>query len=509
MQFFALILIAFVVALFARRVKIPYALALVATGLVVGVTGLLPNAHLDPATLLTVFLPPLLFDSSIQLRIDALRKDWLPITVYALVGTLLSTLIVGGLMAWAMRIPLAYAMVFGALISATDPISVIAVFKRLGADRRLTLIVEAESLFNDNTAIVLFTVMMAVAAGGKFSLAASVVQFLQLFLGGAAVGLIVGAVASRVHYEMDDHLVEITLTSVVAFGSYLLAERFHFSGVMAVIAAGLVIGNYGMPRTMSASTRLAVTAFWEYAVFVVNSIVFLLIGIEIHYVRWNDKILPTIGAIAIVLIGRSAMYPLSYLVNRLGGRIPIRWQHVLFWGSLRGALSMALVLNLGSNIPQRGLLIASTFGVVLFSLLVQGMTVGPLLKRLGLVDDRAASTGETRRLASEIMACEAAISELQRFRQSEAHPNWAIELLVENYRNQLHNLETQMLSQAPDYLARQRREAREAHTVALAAEKSAFQEAEHQGWLTPEVWLQIRERLDRELVALQGDPTPD
>jgi len=503
-QFFSLILIAFVVALVARRFKIPYALALVATGLAVGATGLLPNAHLSPATLLTVFLPPLLFESAIQLRAEALRKDWLPITVYSFAGTILSTFVIGGLMARFVHVPLPYALIFGALISATDPISVIAVFKRLGADRRLTLIMEAESLFNDNVAIVLVTVLTAIAFGGTFSFAMSLLQFSQLFVGGAVVGTALGFAASRIHYEVDDHLVEITLTSVVAFGSYLVAERFHFSGVMAVIAAGLVVGNYGMPRTMSASTRLAVSAFWEYAVFVVNSLVFLLIGIEIHYVHWPDKILPALVAIGIVLVGRSAMYPLSFLLNRVNGRIPASWQHVLWWGSLRGALSMALALNIPPSIPQRSLLVAATFGVVLFSLLVQGMSIGPLLKRLGLVGAPAVNTQETRRLASDIMACEAALSELNRLRETEAHPNWAIELIVENYRSRLSGFRTEMAALQPDYFERQEEQAIKAREAALSAEKSAYQEAQIQGWLTEAEWGQIRARIDAELVEVSA-----
>ncbi len=354
LPFFWLILIAFIVALAARRVKVPYALALVVTGLVLGAAHLLPHTHLEPSLLFTVFLPPLLFESAMHLRAEDLKQNWKPISIYTLAGTIASTFIVGGLTAWGLHIPFAAGCVFGALISTTDPISVIAIFKRLGAGKRLTLIMEAESLFNNDTAVVLFTVMLGAMAGGKISLAQGIGQFVQLVAGGALLGSAIGLLASRVHNELNDHLVEITLTTVVAFGSYLCAEALHVSGVMAVVVAGIVLGNVGMQTAMTPGTRLAVTAFWEYAGFVVNSIVFLLVGIEVGFVDWRHKIGLALGAVAIVLIGRAAIYPISLLVNRVKGDIPFAWQHVLFWGGLRGALSMALVLGLDRRFSATG-----------------------------------------------------------------------------------------------------------------------------------------------------------
>jgi CPA1 family monovalent cation:H+ antiporter len=506
-QFFMLILISFVVALLARRIRVPYALALVVTGLVVGLSGLLPHAHLDPAVLLTIFLPPLLFESAINLHVEHLRRDWVPIAIYTLAGTILSTFIVGGLMAWMLHLSLAAALVFGALISTTDPISVIAIFRRLGAGRRLSLIIEAESLFNNDTAVVLFTVMMGIVAGGRVSILGSVGQFLWLVIGGALLGISFGMIASRIHYEIDDHLVEITLTSVVAFGSYLCAEVVHVSGVMAVVAAGVVVGNYGMPRTMSPGTRLAVSAFWEYAAFVVNSVVFLLIGIEVDYIRWAPRIGLAFGAVLIVLAGRAVIYPLSLLVNKLKGDIPLAWQHILFWGGLRGALSMALALGLGRNFPQRDTLIAATFGVVLFSLLAQGLTVGTLLKSLGLAGVPSDEPKEQRRLASEIMACEAALSELDRLRWAEAYPDWAMERLAQAYRARLMALEAELSRLQPNHQQIRAQQMVQARRLALMAEKSALREAGRQGWLDEDDLRQITARLDAELVALLAERT--
>src|SRR6266851_5390386 len=205
--FFWLLLIAFLVAILARRFRAPYALTLVITGLVIGAPRLLPHVHLDPETLFTVFLPPLLFESAINLPAGPLGRDWKPITLYALAGTIASTLIIGGLAVWIMGVSLPTGLIFGALISTTDPISIIAAFKRLGAVKRVSLIVEAESLFNNDTAVVLFTVIMAAAFGGRISMAGAIGQFVQLVVVGAALGAGIGWLASRVHFALDDHLV--------------------------------------------------------------------------------------------------------------------------------------------------------------------------------------------------------------------------------------------------------------------------------------------------------------
>jgi CPA1 family monovalent cation:H+ antiporter len=505
-QFFWLLLIAFVVALAARRVKVPYPLALVMTGLVVGLTRLIPRAHLDPDTLLTVFLPPLLFESAINLNIEALQRDGMAIGIYTLAGTVASTFIVGGVTALAFHIPIAVGLVFGALISTTDPISVIAVFRRLGAGRRLSLILEAESLFNNDTAVVLFTVTMAAVVGGGMSFGHAVGQFFYLVIGGALLGGAFGVVASRIHYELDDHLVEITLTTVVAFGAYLASDMLHVSGVMAVVVAGIIIGNFGMPRAMSPSTRLAVAAFWEYAAFVVNSIVFLLIGIEVADLSWAHRVPAALAAIGAVLLGRAAIYPISLLINRLGGNIPLSWQHILYWGGLRGALSMALALGLGRTFPARDTIIAATFAVVLFSLLAQGFTVGPLLKYLGLSGVKRSEPHEVRMLSGEILATRAAISELERLRVDHSHPTWAVELLTHEYHNRLHTLEETMDQVQPDYARLQAEREAHARRLALAAEKGAWMDAERSGWLEPHDWAEIRRKIDAELVAIAKHP---
>jgi CPA1 family monovalent cation:H+ antiporter len=213
----------------------------------------------------------------------------------------------------------------------------------------------------------------------------------------------------------DDHLLEITLTTIVAYGSFLLAESLHASPVIAVLVAGLIIGNYGRHRGMSPSTQVAVNSFWEYAAFVVNSLVFLLIGLEVQLPMLVENARGIAWAVLAMLLGRiAAVYGLMPLVNRFGERIPWQWQHILFWGGLRGSLSIALVLSLPTVLPGRSDLVVMVFGAVIFSLLVQGLTIAPLLKRLRLRPEPGPMTYEL--LQGRLLAETAAITKLDDLR---------------------------------------------------------------------------------------------
>jgi CPA1 family monovalent cation:H+ antiporter len=479
-------------------------LALVITGLIIGAPQLVPHAHLEPHTLFTVFLPPLLFESAINLRAELLRRNWQPISLYAVFGTLISTVLVGGLSAWLLKLPLPVALVFGALVSPTDPISVIAVFKRLGVGKRLSVLVEAESLFNDGVAVVLFSLLIEMAMGGRLTVAYGLQQFVVTVLGGAAVGAGIGGVASRLTRHFDDHLLEITLTTIVAFGSYLGAEALHVSGVIAVVVGGLVVGSYGMPTGMSATTRLAVSSFWEYAAFAANSIVFLLVGIDFTIVNLGPKLGMAAGAVGILLAGRAAaIYLLSPLVNRLGGDVPLAWQHVLFWGGLRGALPMALVLGLREDFPHRETLVALTFSVVLFSLLAQGLTVEALLKRLGLTGTGKRESAY-QRLVSEILACRAAIRELERLEEERSVSARVCTPLAQEYRQRIDELEhgVEELHLSNEDLWEE--QSTEARRLALLAEKSALQETHRNGLLDEEELRHLVEGIDTQLARLHA-----
>ena len=406
-----LLLIASVVAIVAKRFKIPYTVGLVLMGLALGLLSA-QKIDISPEVILALLVPPLVFDAAFHIRLDDLRRDFWLILLLAVPGVILTTLMVGWLVAQGTGLAIPIALVFGALVSATDPVSVVALFRRLGAPRRLQVLLEGESLFNDGTAIVMFSLTAAIVLSGQFSLASSVAGFLTIAGGGTLIGITLGLLVSELIGRIDEPLVETTLTAILAFGAYLLAETFHVSGVLAVVAAGLVNGNVG-PRGMSPTTRIVVFNFWETAAFLANSFVFLLVGfaIDLSQLLANWK---AIGwAILAVLAARAvAIYGFSFF-NR---QIPVNWKHILYWGGLRGAIVLALALSLptqGAFASERGQLQAMAFGVVLFTLLVQGFSMGWLTRRLKIVE-RSSIQEEYERRHARFVAGRAAYDYVRR-----------------------------------------------------------------------------------------------
>jgi len=230
---------------------------------------------------------------------------------------------------------------------------------------------------------VLFEIFLAAAAGATIGIARGAGEFALSVLGGAALGLALGYVMCKATERIDDAEVEITLTTVVAYGAFLLARHMHLSGVIATVTAGLVIGNVAVKRGMSPRTLTALWAFWEYAAFVMNSVIFLLIGLEVRLGSLIGEWKVILIAVAAIFAGRIlSVYTLVPLSNRFSKRVPTTWQHALVWGGLRGALSLALALSLASGFPYRGEILNVTFGVVVFSILVQGLTIKPFLRAL-------------------------------------------------------------------------------------------------------------------------------
>jgi monovalent cation:H+ antiporter, CPA1 family len=390
-----LLLVASLVAIAVRRLRVPYTVALVIAGLLItSQQGI--RVELTSELILALFVPPLVFEAAFHLGLDHLRQNLVPILVLAVPGVLLTTVIVGLIVTFGVGLPLATALLFGALISATDPVAVVVLFRTLDVPKRLTVLVEGESLLNDGTAIVVFNLLLAAALpaalgaaeSGSLNLLSASVEFLWVSLVGVGLGMALGWLFSQVIARLDDHLIQTTLTVVLAFGAYLVAERIGVSGVLAVVGAGIVAGD-SHSRTMSPTTRSVLVNIWEYLAFVANSLVFLMIGLDVNPAKIVAYIGPIAIAMAAVLLSRAVVvYGLTPLTNRVGPRVPRAYQHVLFWGGLRGAIGLALVLGLPTELPYRDLLQVMAYGVVLFTLLVQGTTMHLVLRQLGLtVDD--------------------------------------------------------------------------------------------------------------------------
>jgi monovalent cation:H+ antiporter, CPA1 family len=378
-----LLLIAAVVAMIARRLRVPYSIGLVFAGIGLALLPFAPNIELTKQLVFTAFLPPLIFEAAFQLRWPELRKNLPLILTFASVGVLLSAAVTAVGIHYLIRWGWLKAVVFGVLIAATDPVAVIAMFKDAKVHGRIRLLVEAESLFNDASAAVAFAIALIFASGQTTSLLGVTGTFLFVVAGSLVCGAVIAGVVLLLAGAINDHLVEITFTTVGAFGSFLLAEHFHLSGVLATLTTGLVLGNVGH-LAMVERSRKAVEEFWEYAAFVANSLIFLLIGMRLANQNYRFVMFPALIAIAVVTVSRAvAIYPLSLLFARSSLRISRPHQHVLFWGGLRGALALALALGLTSEIPGRDEIVAIAFAVVAFSIFVQGLTIKPLMRRLG------------------------------------------------------------------------------------------------------------------------------
>jgi monovalent cation:H+ antiporter, CPA1 family len=386
--------VAILVAIIARRVRLPYTVGLVATGVGLAVAGLETGAMLTHDFIYDVILPPLLFEAALSIRRRELRRDFLPIAVLSALGVVISAAVVALGMVKLLAWPAPAAIAFGALIAATDPIAVLAMFKDIGIKGRLRFLVESESLFNDGVAAILFALVVTwgEAADSTQLTAVSVGRTLALMSGGGVlVGMVCGAAAIAVAGRTSDHLVEATLTAVAAYGSFLLAENFQFSGVLATVAAGLVMGNLGVLREeenrnlISPNGRSFVIGLWEFAGFIANSLIFLLIGLRVAAMPLTGIGGRAIAiAIGLVLAGRAVtVYPLCLLFRPSRWAIPMREQHVLWWGGLRGALALALALTLPPSFPLYNEILITAFGVVVFSVVVQGVTMPLLLRKLG------------------------------------------------------------------------------------------------------------------------------
>ncbi|NPA91644.1 MAG: Na+/H+ antiporter [Chloroflexi bacterium] len=508
MTIVVILLVVSLVAILVRRIRVPYTVALVLAGLALTLQHQW-RLTMTPDLVLALFLPPLVFEASFHLQFKDLRENAVSILTLAVVGVALSAAIVAFILVGAGVLPVPVAILFGALISATDPVSVTATFKALGAPRSLGALLEGESLFNDGTAIVLFQIALLLVLHGTLDPVTGLVDFLRIAGGGVLLGLVLGYVVSLLLGRIDDYLIETTLTTVLAYGAYLLAEHVHVSGVLAVVMAGLINGNIG-PRTMSPTSRIVIFNFWEYVAFLANSFVFLLIGMNVQIEELWHNLNAIIISIFAVLVARAvAVYGLSALLRPLRRSPPTSYQHVLFWGGLRGAVSLALALSLVEHgIPFERQLLAMAFGVVLFTLLIQGTTIPLILRGLGLVR-RSKLSLQYERLQGRLLAIRSARRHLERLYNEGA-------LIPQAWRTisqELDERETAVI-EAIERLLVEHPELREhvvhlARIEALRAQRAALLTFLQEGLLSEDVAHQLIAEVDAQLEMLQNGPSQE
>jgi CPA1 family monovalent cation:H+ antiporter len=381
----ALLLVSCLIAILTRRLGLPYIVGLLVAGFLIALLPISPDVPLSRELMFNILLPPLVFEGALQLDWQRFRRE-LPLTLtLAFAGVAIAAAIVAAGMHYLVGWSWIGAWLFAVLIAATDPVSVIASFRELRCDARVSMVVESESLLNDGVAAVGFAVFAAVASGASPGVTTIVPAFLWSLAGGALIGLFVSGAILMMVGRTDDPLVEITLTTIAAYGSFLLAEYLHASGIISALAGGLLIGSAGT-RFLSDEGVVSVGRAWEYFAFLANSFVFILIGMtEANQPLRNLGSAAVAAAILLVLAGRAlAIYPLALFFRGSKWRLPASYQHTLFWGGLRGALALALALAVPANVPERDAIIVTAFVVVAFSILVQGLTMPWLIRHFGL-----------------------------------------------------------------------------------------------------------------------------
>jgi monovalent cation:H+ antiporter, CPA1 family len=403
-----LLTVAMLAAGLCRNLPIPYTVFLVIIGMVLGGMArqipemeLLLEFQLTPEIVLFIFLPALIFESAFNLNARQLLKDLAPVLTLAIPALLISTAIIGVSLWLVLGIDLMIALLFGALISATDPVAVIALFKELGAPERLTILVEGESLLNDATAIVVFKIILGLVITGSFAWSEAgfaIIEFFRVFLGGALIGFIIGFAISELFYRFFTGLSAFMIMSiVVAYASFSIAEshHIHVSGVMAVVASAITIGVLWVTRISQAHTHV-VKETWEVIALVSNSLLFLLVGLSVDIGEILAKIDIIAIAVVFILFARAAaVYSLVPATIRLFSLpyVTLGERHIMWWGGLKGGLAIAIVFSIPVDVPEKPFLLDLTLGVVMFSLLINAPTIRPLIQKLGidkLTDDELA-----------------------------------------------------------------------------------------------------------------------
>jgi Na+/H+ antiporter len=499
----------------AGAVRVPYPIVLVLGGLVLGFVPGVPPAELPPELVLVLFLPPLLYQAAFFSSLRDLRADLRAISLLA-VGLVLATMSAVAAVAHALvGLPWAAAFTLGAIVSPTDPLAATAVARRLGVSRRLVTLLEGESLVNDASALVAYRVAVGAVVAGSFTLWEAGLRFVVGAAGGVAIGLLVGWLVAEVRRRLDDPPVEIVLSVVTGYAAYLPADRLGLSGVLAAVTAGLYLG-WRAPELASPGTRLLGFSFWEVLVYLLNALLFLLVGLQLHPIlsELNDSSVATLvgqAALisAVVIIVRVGWgFSIPYLIRMLdrrpsqvARRAGPRERLVVGWSGMRGAVSLAAALALplqtstGQGFPQRNLIIFMTFSVIFATLVLQGLSLPLLIRRLGLQRDDSEAQEELR---GRLRATDAALARLEELAAQE----WTRDDTVERMRG-LYQFRRRRLKARAGYLADEGSQERSLAYQRLVRELLQAQRREivllrNQGEISNEVMHRIERDLDLE-----------
>lgn len=506
-----LFVVASIVAVAARRIGLPYTIALMAVGLGLGSLHLLNPPHLTQELLYAIFLPPLIFEAAIHLKTSDMQKNILPISVLVIPGVVLSTLVTAAVMipvslhftqidtiTWPLGI------LFGAAVAATDPVAVVALFQKIGVPRRLRILLESESLLNDGTAIVVFILALHYLQGELGTPGETVMDFFKIVGLGVMVGSVVGLLTSVVTRHLDDTMVVITLSTVAAYGSFLIADRLEVSGVMSTVAAGLITGNRGFSNTFFPSIRIATETFWEYIAFAMNSLIFLLMGFAINLqMLWELWPIVLIAYFS-VLIARFFVVNFTWaLFYPTRFHFPYRWSLILSWGGLRGALSMVLALSIPDTLAFKEVIVTLVFGVVLLSIFLQGLSMIPLMRLIGFVSPL--DTFKAYEVAkTEVALAEESLDGIDRMKKRRLLHEQSAQKLHDEFTTQLQDYVHQLDEIEPDKEAMLTEEVLRAKRRLLMEQKEKLIEMYQNGGISFESYETVRMEIDSKLLELEN-----
>jgi len=507
-----LLLVATSVALLSRWIRVPYVTGLVVAGL--AITEILPRPiGFNDSLIFNVFLPILVFEAAINTDISRLRSTIKPIAMLAGPGVILSSLITALILKLGLGFNWTSALLAGVILAITDTVSIIAVFKEISVPSRLSTIVQGESLMNDGVALVLFSLILQVHQTGQFTVLGGLQQLFVVIVGGTLVGLGIGYLSTILFVKSDDPLSSSLLTIAVALGAFQISQFLGVSGVVAVLVAGLIVGTIGLSQRVSPSTRLTLCSFWETVTFIINSFLFLLIGLEVDLITFF-KTLPAIFlAIFAYQVARLlSVYPLLAIVRLFDRPIPLRWQHVLFLGNIKGTLSMAIPLTLPASFVGREQLIALIFGTVLLSILGQGLSLPWFVKKLKL-SQGSLPLQNIEEWQAQLMTAKAAQDELDSLLKSGVLPKSIYEEMRSNYQGQIAKAEKLLrdfYNNRSD-LDRDEISVKKDHKIdairrrLLLAEKGALDEARRKRILSEEIVQERLNKIDQNLIELDDD----
>ena len=505
----------------ARRLSVPYPIVLVIGGALFGFIPGLPEVKLDPEVVLVVFLPPLVYGAAVYANFSDFRANLRTLTL-STVALVLATMCA---VAWAAHalipgLPWAAAFVLGAIVSPTDPLAAAAIMRRLDAPRRMVSAIEGEGLFNDVTALVAYRVAVAAVVAGSFSLAHAGLSFVLGAAGGVAVGLAVGAIVAEIRKRIADTQVNVTISLLTAYAAFVPANAIGASGILATVTAGIYMGIRA-PQILPSRARLESYFVWDILDFIINAILFVLIGLQLHAVvdgLSGYSAITLAGyalAVTAVVVGTRFvwMFTVPYLIRAIDRRpvqrtrrVGARFRLVLAWSGMRGAVSLAVALALpftiegGASFPKRNLIIFLTFAVIFFTLVGQGLTLPALIHRLGLSDGGAEAEEETR---ARLVATKAALAQIDEL----AGEDWTRDDTIERMRNMYQYRKRRLAARAgkieDDGYEDRSLAYQQMVQLVLAAQRRALLRMRSDGQLSNEVMNRILHELDLEESRLE------